>query len=59
MKHFAFYKQEANGIAQLQMNTNFPHKKIKNTMNKINNNLKKELQGQNLELRIKLQTQRS
>lgn len=59
MKHFAFYKQEANGIAQLQMKTNFLPKKFKNTITKINNNLKKELQGQNLELRIKLQTQRS
>lgn len=59
MKHFAFYKQEANEIAQMQMNTNFPQKIFKNTITKINNNLKKELQGQNLELRIKLQTQRS
>lgn len=41
MKHFTFYKQEANGIAQLQMNTNFPQKIFKNTITKINNNLKK------------------
>lgn len=29
MKHFAFYKQEVNGIIQLQMNTNFPQKNLK------------------------------
>lgn len=43
MKHFAFYKQEVHRIIQLQMNTNFPPKKFKNSITKINNNLKRSL----------------
>lgn len=41
MKHFPFYKQAVNGIIQLQMNTNLPPKKFKNSITKINNNLKR------------------